>query len=213
MPPPPVFQALFLSFQVSLPGSPGAGMAYQRHSSLPVARVERREPAARALIAVAVRDQHLALGGDGRESQALLACRISLTTVIFLSQTISPRVAVERDHAAVGRVGDHQVFPQRDAARAAAGCLRGARRDRCTRRTRPCWAGARRSCRSPPQPSLVYMKPLSMSGLISASGPFWPTSCMPASASAQTMPHVLDVVAVDLGELGIALRAVVAVHA
>src|SRR5437868_6909407 len=35
-PPPPVFQALFLSFQVSLPGSPGLGIAYQRHSSLPV---------------------------------------------------------------------------------------------------------------------------------------------------------------------------------
>src|SRR5580704_18667835 len=36
MPAPPVFQALFLSFQVSLPGSPGLGIAYQRHSSLPV---------------------------------------------------------------------------------------------------------------------------------------------------------------------------------
>src|SRR5215470_4030675 len=35
-PPPPVFQALFLSFQVSLPGSPGFGTAYQRHSSFPV---------------------------------------------------------------------------------------------------------------------------------------------------------------------------------
>src|SRR5258706_16257183 len=35
-PPPPDFHALFLSFQVSLPGSPGFGMAYQRHSSLPV---------------------------------------------------------------------------------------------------------------------------------------------------------------------------------
>src|SRR5262245_44670936 len=35
-PPPPVFQALFLSFQVSLPGSPGFGTTYQRHSSLPV---------------------------------------------------------------------------------------------------------------------------------------------------------------------------------
>src|SRR5262249_61002318 len=36
MPPPPVFPALFLSFQVSLPGSPGLGIAYQRHSSLPL---------------------------------------------------------------------------------------------------------------------------------------------------------------------------------
>src|SRR6266478_1192594 len=37
MAPPPVCQALFLSFQVSLPGSPGAGMTYLRHASLPLA--------------------------------------------------------------------------------------------------------------------------------------------------------------------------------
>src|SRR5262245_66382188 len=35
-PPPPVFHALWLSFHVSLPGSPGFGTTYQRHSSLPV---------------------------------------------------------------------------------------------------------------------------------------------------------------------------------
>src|SRR5712691_8134418 len=37
-----------------------------------------------------------------------------------------------------------------------------------------------------PQPSVVYMKPLSTSGLTSFSGPFCPTSCMPPSAIAQT---------------------------
>src|SRR5262249_29309252 len=36
MAPPPVRHALFLSFQVSLPGSPGAGIVYVRHSSFPV---------------------------------------------------------------------------------------------------------------------------------------------------------------------------------
>src|SRR3954452_14083435 len=36
IPPPPLFQALWSSFQVSLPGSPGFGTAYQRQSSLPV---------------------------------------------------------------------------------------------------------------------------------------------------------------------------------
>src|SRR5882672_4477817 len=35
-PPPPVFHALLVSFQVSLPGSPGFGTTYQRHNSLPV---------------------------------------------------------------------------------------------------------------------------------------------------------------------------------
>src|SRR5262245_65205288 len=34
-PPPPVFHALFVSFHVSLPGSPGFGTTYQRQSSLP----------------------------------------------------------------------------------------------------------------------------------------------------------------------------------
>src|SRR5215467_11332849 len=37
MAPPPVCQALFLSFQVSLPGSPGAGMMYCRQMNFPVA--------------------------------------------------------------------------------------------------------------------------------------------------------------------------------
>src|SRR5262245_51058443 len=35
-PPPPVFHALLVSFQVSLPGSPGLGTTYHRHNSLPV---------------------------------------------------------------------------------------------------------------------------------------------------------------------------------
>src|SRR3954452_19784003 len=52
IPPPPVFQALVLSFQVSLPGSPGFGTAYQRQSSLPVltsrAATQPRVPASPA---------------------------------------------------------------------------------------------------------------------------------------------------------------------
>src|SRR5919198_5222415 len=54
-PPPPVFQALVLSFQVSLPGSPGLGTEYQRHSSLPVlassAATQPRVPASPAPLA------------------------------------------------------------------------------------------------------------------------------------------------------------------
>src|SRR5882724_9490260 len=56
--PPPVCQALVLSFQVSLPGSPGAGMVYLRHATLPVApssaamksRTPRSPPAAPMMI-------------------------------------------------------------------------------------------------------------------------------------------------------------------
>src|SRR5262245_55392783 len=48
MAPPPICQALFLSFQVSLPGSPGAGITYLRQTSLPVlpssAAIQSRTP-------------------------------------------------------------------------------------------------------------------------------------------------------------------------
>src|SRR5215475_6115164 len=58
MAPPPVCQELFLSFQVSEPGSPGAGITYLRHASLPVAastatmksRTPRSPPAAPRMI-------------------------------------------------------------------------------------------------------------------------------------------------------------------
>src|ERR1700716_3225398 len=56
MPPPPVFHALFLSFHVSLPGSPGLGITYQRHTSLPVlassAATQPRVPASPAPFAI-----------------------------------------------------------------------------------------------------------------------------------------------------------------
>src|SRR5437899_12955242 len=56
MPPPPVFHELFLSFQVSLPGSPGFGTTYHRHSSLPVrassAATQPRVPASPAPFAM-----------------------------------------------------------------------------------------------------------------------------------------------------------------
>src|ERR1700674_1591572 len=56
MPPPPVFHELFLSFHVSLPGSPGLGITYQRHNSLPVlasrAAIQPRVPASPAPFAI-----------------------------------------------------------------------------------------------------------------------------------------------------------------
>src|SRR6266852_5323377 len=66
MAPPPVCHALFLSFHVSEPGSPGAGTVYFRHSTLPVApssaamksRTPRSPPAAPITIL------SLTVGGD-----------------------------------------------------------------------------------------------------------------------------------------------------
>src|SRR6266702_5751569 len=88
-PPPPVFQALFLSFQVSLPGSPGLGMAYQRQSSLPVRAsspaTQPRVPASPAPLAMIT----LPSAVIGAAANLSLLPN-SLTTATFLSQTISP---------------------------------------------------------------------------------------------------------------------------
>src|ERR1017187_5652783 len=89
MPPPPVFQALFLSFHVSLPGSPGLGITYQRHNSLPVrassAATHPRVPASPAPLATKTLSAAIigAVANFSFEPN-------SLVTVIILSHTISP---------------------------------------------------------------------------------------------------------------------------
>src|SRR5882724_3002840 len=88
MPPPPVFQALLPSFQVSLPGSPGLGTEYQRHSSLPVltsrAASQPRVPPSPELATMTLPS---ATCGAVRN---LSRVPNSLATATFLSQTISP---------------------------------------------------------------------------------------------------------------------------
>src|SRR5437660_9117438 len=86
-PPPPVFQALVLSFQVSLPGSPGAGTAYQRHSSLPV-RASSAASQPREAVLTPFATSTLPSTVSGAELNLSLVPN-SLTTAIFLSQTIS----------------------------------------------------------------------------------------------------------------------------
>src|SRR5579883_3633572 len=89
MPPPPVFQALLLSFQVSLPGSPGLGTAYQRHSSLPVftssAAIQPRVAPSPAPLATRTLPS-MVIGAV--KNRSLLPN--SLATATFLSHTISP---------------------------------------------------------------------------------------------------------------------------
>src|SRR5437870_571238 len=88
-PPPPVFHALFESFQVSLPGSPGFGTTYQRHSSLPErassAATQPRvlaSPAPLATITLPSAVMGAAL------NRSLLPNSLVVATI--LSQTISP---------------------------------------------------------------------------------------------------------------------------
>jgi hypothetical protein len=56
------------------------------------------------------------------------------------------------------------------------------------------------------------MNPLSISGFTSFSGPFCPDVLHPAERERPDHPQVLDVVAIDLRQLGVACRPVVAVH-
>src|SRR5215472_511144 len=89
MPPPPVFQALLLSFQVSLPGSPGLGIEYQRHSSLPVlassAASQPRVPPSPPLLAISTLPSTVSGAVRNRSRPPN-----SLMVASFLSQTISP---------------------------------------------------------------------------------------------------------------------------
>src|SRR2546425_3012788 len=88
-PPAPVFQALFVSFQVSLPGSPGFGTTYQRQSSLPVRAsspaIQPRVFASPAPLATIT----LPSAVMGAELNRSLLPN-SLVVAIILSQTISP---------------------------------------------------------------------------------------------------------------------------
>src|SRR6266849_3533711 len=89
MPPPPVFHELFLSFHVSLPGSPGLGITYHRHSSLPVlasmAATQPRVPASPAPLAI--RTLSSAVSGAVSKNSRVPN---SLVVAITLSHTISP---------------------------------------------------------------------------------------------------------------------------
>src|SRR5215510_10623767 len=79
--------------------------------------VERGKPAAGLGVAGAVGDQHLAFGGDRRREEFLLAAKLVRLGDLLVPDDLAG-VAVDRDHASVGQVGDDEVLPQRDAARA-----------------------------------------------------------------------------------------------
>src|SRR6185295_2346388 len=88
-PPPPVFQAFVLSFHVSLPGSPGFGITYHRHNSLPV-RASSAASQPRVLpspfeLAMMILPS-AAIGAD----QNLSLLPNSLVVATILSQRISP---------------------------------------------------------------------------------------------------------------------------
>src|SRR5439155_14913366 len=99
-----------------------AGIARLRHD-VPApqlvagTRVERGDPAARLRVAGAVGDNHFAFRGDRRRVEAFPAAEL-----VRLRDHLVPHdfagVAVRGNYAAVGQIGDHEIFPERDPARA-----------------------------------------------------------------------------------------------
>jgi hypothetical protein len=112
MAPPPVRQALVLSFQVSEPGSPGAG----NHEGLPLRiagpGIERGDPVAHAVVPARGADDDGVLQGKGRRRDLKIR---------LIEQVLVPRdpagLLVGSDHPPV-EAGDRDdvVTPQRDAA-------------------------------------------------------------------------------------------------
>src|SRR6516164_3433354 len=115
MAPPPVCQALFLSFQVSEPGSPGAGITYLRQASLPVAAltatIKSRTPQSPPEAPMTIRS-FTASGAAEKKTSAWLSERLVSHTTFNLAALL-----VGRDHARrMVRHADDEIAPQPGAA-------------------------------------------------------------------------------------------------
>src|SRR5206468_3141519 len=79
--------------------------------------LERRHPAARSAVARAVLHDDLAVGDQRRGQEFFLPAELGLAGDHLVPYDLAV-VAVDRDDPAVRQVGDHEIFPERDAARA-----------------------------------------------------------------------------------------------
>src|SRR5262249_57284783 len=77
MAPPPACQALFWSFQVSEPGSPGAGITYLRHASLPELTQILRNLISNALKFTEVGEVHVTASHDDDSGRVFFRVRDS----------------------------------------------------------------------------------------------------------------------------------------
>src|SRR5262252_9718895 len=155
MPPPPVFHALWSSFHVSLPGSPGLGTVYQRHSSLPVltssAATQPRVPPSPAPFCT--RTLPSATSGAVRNFSCLPN---SFFPATILSHTISPLSRLTAITRPSGRLAitrtSHSAMPR------VRGTLPSCRTPGSAIHTNSPLLGPRASILyTVPQPSVVYM--------------------------------------------------------
>ena len=172
--------------------------------------VERGHPAARAGVAGAVLDDDLAFGDQRRGEKLLLAAEFGLGRDLLVPHDLAV-VAIDGDDAAVRQVGDHHVFPERDAARArrVAFVLDAGVGD--PHELAPVGIADVDLVDRAPAIGRVH------EAVVDERIDFVLRTVLPdvLHAAQRQRPHhpqVLDVVAVDLRQLGIPRRAVVAVH-
>src|SRR5215470_18871785 len=122
--PPPVCQALVLSFQVSLPGSPGAGMVYLRHRSLPVAAssaaIQSRAPPSPPEAPIMI----LSLIGRGAPVIVIFSASDTFVSHTTLLEILS--VAITRAGALAGEMTKlpHNAAPRLATCRSCLGSMR-----------------------------------------------------------------------------------------
>ena len=172
--------------------------------------VERGHPAARAGVAGAVLDEHLAVGDERCRREPLLAAELVFRGDLLVPEDLAV-LAVDGDDASVRQVGDDLVFPERDAARAGGvAFVRHARVGDPRELAAVRIAGVDLVDRAPPvagvHEAVVDERIDLVLGAVLSDV---------LHAAERHRPHhaqVLDVLAVDLRQLRVAQRAVVAVH-
>ncbi len=172
--------------------------------------VERGHPTAGPRVAGAILDDDLAIGDERRRQELLLT-----TELIFRGDSFVPEdlaiLAIDGDDAAVGQIGNHFVFPERDAACARCVALVLHARIGDPREARPLRVAGIDLVHRAPSVGRVHEAVVDERiDLV-----FRPVLTDVLHAAQSERPHhaqLLDRFPVDLRQLGVADRTVVAVH-
>src|SRR6266571_4403938 len=172
--------------------------------------LERRDPSARSAVARAVLDDDLAVGDQRSRKKFFLSAEFGLAGDHLVPHDLAV-VAVDRDDPSVRQVGDHELLPESDAARARDVALmlhaRIAYPDEFS------LAGIARVDLVDGAPAVARVHETVVDERIDlVFRAVLPDVLHAAQRHRPDEPQVLDVVAVDLGELRITRGAVVAVH-
>ena len=188
---------------VVLPGLAARVAGLRHHVPAPqllaVLDVERGDPASSAGVAGAVLNQDLADPHQRRSREFLLVAELVLRGNVLVPHDLAV-VAIDGDRATVRQVGDDEVFPERDAARTR--CVSLVRHARIGHPRKTPWPSLSVDLVMVPQPSDVYISRCRRAVDFVLRRFAQRPACRPARAP--TSPQILEIVAVDLRQLGIA---------